>query len=71
MICLECAHLDLRTHPKHAAVGLGQCNAQKLLGVFEAFTKERECRKFVAADAGIAQKRIEWRGSKSTKGEVK
>ena len=60
MNCLSCAHLDMRTHPKHALVGIGQCKRHPLPGVFYNFSKERECEKFDAAEAEIVAARVEW-----------
>lgn len=67
MNCLQCAHLDLRKHPKHAEVGLGQCKEQKLPGVFEVFISERKCRLFAPAESEIFGKRMKWWESKRGK----
>lgn len=67
MNCLQCDHLDLRKHTKHAAVGLGQCKKQMLPGVFEVFARERECKQFSAAEAEVVQKRLKWWESRGVK----
>lgn len=60
MICLHCKHLDLRSHPKHSAVGYGKCKQEKLVGVFESISIERQCEKYAEADAETIAKREEW-----------
>lgn len=60
MICLQCTHLDLREHPKHAAVGFGRCKHEKLVGVFVSISKDRQCEQFTQADKEVARKRTEW-----------
>jgi hypothetical protein len=60
MICLHCTRLDLRSFPKHSAVGYGRCKAETLPGVFESISIERQCGKFDQADAETIAKREEW-----------
>lgn len=60
MNCLSCIHIDLRTYPAHAKVGVGRCKLQKLPGVFENFRIERDCKLFTAADAETVEKRNIW-----------
>lgn len=60
MNCLTCAHIDLRTFPAHAKVGVSRCKLQPLPGVFENFRRERDCKLFAAADAETVAKRNEW-----------
>jgi hypothetical protein len=60
MICLRCAHLDLRSHPQHAAIGLGQCKRQPLPGVFEVIARDRDCAMFQAADDQTVETRLKW-----------
>lgn len=60
MKCLMCAHVDLRSYPKHANVGLGRCKLEKVSGVFESFEKERQCDNYELADAEKVIKRLAW-----------
>jgi hypothetical protein len=62
MNCLRCAHLDLRSHPQHAALGLGQCRRQPLPGIFEVITRDRNCAMFQAADQQAVEARKKWIG---------
>jgi hypothetical protein len=65
MICLDCAHLDLKRHPAHAKLGMGQCKVQMLSGVFQTITYERTCERYIAVPAGMAEARHAWWGKVS------
>lgn len=57
--CLGCANLDLQTHKKHAAEGLGRCPSDPV-GTFVNIKLQRDCKKFKAVDGEVLAKRMEW-----------
>jgi hypothetical protein len=60
MICLGCAKLDTDKFLAHAKAGIGKCEHEQLTGTFVSIAHHRDCAQFVAADAEVAQKRVEW-----------
>lgn len=58
--CLACANLeDLRKTPQHAAVGWGRCPGDPP-GTFVSIGTQRQCNKFRAAPAQVAEARVKW-----------
>ena len=60
MKCITCSKLNLQAHPKHVAVGMGQCTAEPLPGMFVGIGRDRPCEMHAAASADVIQKRVEW-----------
>jgi len=60
--CLQCAHIDLRSKPKHSKSGWAPCKAQ-LIGkeqMFVMIQRERVCPHFNDAPAEIVAGRDKW-----------
>jgi hypothetical protein len=64
MVCLQCKSLDLQKYPNHSKAGIGRCEHEALAGTFVSLGFKRQCSKFMAADAAVSAKRIEWYGRK-------
>lgn len=50
----------MTTYPKHITVGLIRCKVQTLLGVFECWTKDRDCKSFVEAPKKVVFDRMDY-----------
>jgi hypothetical protein len=59
MKCRECKHFDLWLHPKHAALGLGNCKALGP-GVFSSVKRDIECELYEKASDEAIFKRMDW-----------
>lgn len=66
MNCLHCANLDLKTYPKHSALGWGRCKLD-LPGVFRSVLFDQVCDKSSPAEESIVRARIEWAGKLNQK----
>lgn len=66
MICLDCAHLDLKRQPAHAKLGLGQCKVNPGFGgEFQNFTINRNCERSHMAPPDMRKARAAWWGKLS------
>lgn len=57
--CLECAGLDLKTHPERAKAGFGMCGHTNPKH-FVVHQMARNCTEFVAAPADVVEARDTW-----------
>ena len=63
--CITCTHADLRRNPAMSKLGLAQClPCGGHAGVYFSLTFDRECRRFVTAEADIISKRRAWLAKK-------
>lgn len=58
--CLECAHITMRDHPKHANEGFGQCKLKAIPGQFVSYLYRRDCTNFKRADEDKILRRYAW-----------
>jgi hypothetical protein len=59
--CIDCKHITLREHPKHANEGLGQCKRDAKSGEFFSYLYRRECKQYDRAAEEVILKRMAWR----------
>lgn len=57
--CIACKHLQIKQHPKHAAVGLGRC-VKGPPAYFVSVGRVKPCATFEAAPADRVEARRVW-----------
>lgn len=66
--CITCTHADLRSNPAMSKLGLAGCvPLGHRVGIFFSLTFDRECRRFVTAEADSIAKRRAWLAKKGGK----
>lgn len=65
--CITCTHADLRCNPAMSRAGLAVCCMSRRAGKFCSLTFDRECRRFVTAEADSITKRRAWLAKKGGK----
>ena len=60
MICLGCAHLDLKASPAMSARGFGKCKHEPMSGRHVSFAFDRQCATYQLASPEIVTARAAW-----------
>lgn len=60
--CLDCQHLDLKTHPEQSKTGWGVCQAS-IPVTFARVQMKRNCVPYESADPALVEKRETWAAS--------
>lgn len=69
MICLHCAHFNMKKHPEHAKTGYGTCILIREVGQFVSV--KHQCKKFSQATEDVIAKRDEWAKKNGIKNGIK